>query len=294
MGIVSKFVANIVTKKGGSPVFDNPKEDFGLDYQNVTFKAADDVSLSGWLVNPDQEKVIIQTHFGIQCSRSGYTPKGKGLMKSWNEDIRFLKHSKALADEGYTILMYDMRNHGNSADGTCEWVTGGVEEYKDVIAAVSYISNHRDYKNAPIGLLSICMGCNATTYAYGIEGGLQQFDNVKAMVAIQPLGFDDFLAGVGMPNMLVEHANKVNLKRGGVDFHESCLNNVKNINVPTLLFQNAKDPFTKMDFINDYYDQLQVEKELFLPELKKNRLAAYAYFGEYPEKMLGWFNKYVH
>ncbi|MGD1892240.1 MAG: alpha/beta hydrolase, partial [Cyclobacteriaceae bacterium] len=217
MGVVSKFVANIVTKKGGSPVFDDPKEDFGLDYENVTFKAKDGVLLSGWLVNPGQKKVIIQTHFGIQCSRSGYTPKGKGLMKSWNENIRFLKHAKSLADQGYSILMYDMRNHGKSADGTSEWITGGVEEYKDVIAAVDYISNHSDYKNASIGLLSICMGCNATTYAYGIESGLQEFENIKAMVAIQPLGFDDFLDGIGMPNSLIERANYVSLRRGGAD-----------------------------------------------------------------------------
>ena len=294
MGIVSKFVANIVTKKGNSPVFDDPKKDFGLNYKEVTFKAEDDVELSGWLVNPGQEKVIVQTHFGVQCSRSGYTPKGKGLMKAWNEDIRFLKHVKSLAEEGYTVLMYDLRNHGKSADGNCEWITGGVEEYKDVIAAVKYISNHNNYKNAPIGLLSICMGCNATTYGYGIEGGLQEFDNIKAMVAIQPLGLDDFLKGVGVPNMLIERANKVNLKRKGVDFHKSCLDNVQEIDVPTLLFQNAKDPYTNMDFINDYYDQLKVEKELFLPELEKKRLAAYAYFGENPEKMTGWFNRYVH
>ena len=293
MGIISKFVANIVTKKGDSPLFDNPKNDFGLDYQDVTFKTEDGILLSGWLVNPGQGKVIIQTHFGVQGSRSGYTPKGKGLMKAWNEDIRFLKHTKSLAEEGYTILMYDLRNHGNSAEGNSEWITGGVEEYKDVIASVNYITNHEDYKNAPIGLLSICMGCNSTTYAYGIKGGLQEFKNIKAMIAIQPLGLDDFLDGLGLPDFLIEKANKTSLSRGGVDFHESCLNNVKDIKVPTLLFQNAKDPYTNMDFINDYYDQLQVEKELFMPNLKNKRLSAYAYFGEQPEKMLEWFNKHV-
>ncbi len=291
--MITKFVANMVTKDGGTPVFDNPKEDFNLDYEDVTFEAADGVKLSGWLVNPGKDKVIIQSHFGIQGSRSGYTPEGKGLFKAWDRNIRFLKHVKALVDAGYTVLMYDFRNHGNSEEGTCKSITSGVEEYKDVIAAVKYITNHEDYKTAPIGLLSICMGCNSTTYAYGIEGGLQEYENIKAMVGIQPLGNSDFLDGLGIPNFLIERANKYSLDRGGKDFHDSFTPNAKFINVPTLLVQNTNDPFANMDHVQEYYDNLQVEKEYFQPELKKSRLAAYAYFGDEPEKMVNWFNKYV-
>lgn len=63
-----------------SKVFDNPKN-FGLDYEDITFKTKDGVTLSGWLIKGDKDKVIIQSHFGVQCSRSGYSPKGQGLIK---------------------------------------------------------------------------------------------------------------------------------------------------------------------------------------------------------------------
>jgi hypothetical protein len=88
-------------------VFDNP-QDFGLEYEDLEFKASDGVILSGWLVNGSTDKVIIQTHFGIQCSRSGYTPQDKGLIKVWPENIHFLYQVKHLVDAEYTVLMYDM------------------------------------------------------------------------------------------------------------------------------------------------------------------------------------------
>ena len=53
--------------------------------------------------------------------------------------------------------MYDFRNHGNSKESNSEWIIGK-EERLDVLGAINYISNHPNYKDASIGLLSICMG----------------------------------------------------------------------------------------------------------------------------------------
>jgi alpha-beta hydrolase superfamily lysophospholipase len=258
----------------------------------VTFEAGDGVILSGWLVKGGTDKIIIQSHFGIQCSRSGYTPRGKGMIKGWKEDIVYLRHVKHLADAGYSVLMFDLRNHGRSEEGTCEWVTGGVEEYKNIIAAVAFISRHPDYKDASIGLLSICMGANSTTYAYGIEGGLQEYLNIKALLAIQPLGYTDLLQALRVPNFIINRANRLNLRRGGKDFNSSCLQQVKAITVPTLLMQNRNDPWAKMESVEQFYQELTVEKEMFWIDGPKKRFAAYNYFSHQPEKMIEFFNKY--
>ena len=111
--MLGNMIANTFIKPFQSPVFDDPKN-YGLDYENITFKAKDDVELSGWLIKGKSDKVVIQSHFGVQCSRSGYTPEGKGLMKGWPGDVRFLRQAKYLNEAGYTVLMYDFRNHGNS------------------------------------------------------------------------------------------------------------------------------------------------------------------------------------
>ena len=84
-----KMVSNLMIKPGNSPVFNHPK-DFGLNYEDVEFQASDGVTLRGWLIKGGTDKVIIQSHFGVQCSRAGYTPKGKGMIKMWKADISFL------------------------------------------------------------------------------------------------------------------------------------------------------------------------------------------------------------
>lgn len=290
--VIAKYFADSMTKPGKSLVFGNPK-DFGLAYEDVTFKANDGVALSGWLIKGGKNKVIVQSHFGIQCSRSGYTPKGKGMVKLWKNDIPFLNQAKYLADAGYSVLMYDFRNHGNSEAGTFVWVSGGQEESKDVIAAVDFITHHPDYKESKIGLLSICMGAVSTAYAYGAENGLQKYTNIKALIAVQPIGFALFLRAMGVPGFLVNRANKINLKRGGVDLYASCLPYVKSIDVPTMVVQNKNDPWTSFDYVKSYYDELKVEKEMLWIDLSKRRAAAYDWMGKYPDEILAFFEKHL-
>ena len=110
-----KAISDLMIKPGKSPVFDDPAI-YNLDYEDVTFETSDGVTLSGWLINGGTDKVVVQSHFGVQCSRCGFTQEGKGLMKNalWTSDIHFLDQAKYLVEAGYSVLMYDMRNHGNS------------------------------------------------------------------------------------------------------------------------------------------------------------------------------------
>lgn len=290
--MITKFVADSVTKSGKSPVFGNPRE-FELEYEDVTFKAGDGVVLSGWLVKGRPDKVVVFTHFGIQSSRSGYTPKGKGLIGRYDKKIEYLNTVKHLVNAGYSVLMYDLRNHGHSGKGTCEWITGGVEEYKDVLAAVEFITTHKEYQNGNIGLLSYCMGAVSTTYAYGIENGLQEYRNVKALIANQPIVTSDFIKGFGFSGRRIRKANELVLKRGGKDLYASCLPYVKNITVPTLLVQAEGDPWANLDWIKLYYDELSAEKEMFWIKGTKKRLDSYDWFSHSPERMLDFFEKYL-
>jgi len=288
----STFAANSITKPGDSPVLKTPA-DFGLEYEDVSFQASDGVKLSGWLVKGSKDRVIIQSHFGAQASRSGYTPTGKGMIKAYGKEIEFLHTAKHLVGEGYSVLMYDFRNHGNSGQGTCEWITGGVEECKDVIAAVKFVSSHAEYADAQIGLLSFCMGANSTTYAFGMADGLHDCRNIRALIAVQPLTNADFLKAFGFSESKVAKANQINLDRGGKDLFSSCVRDVKSINVPTLLVQAKGDPWANFDLIQDYFDRLQVEKEMYWIEGTSERLASYDWFSHTPRPMVNFFNKHM-
>ena len=131
---------------GKSPVYETPDK-YNLKYEDVTFKTSDGVTLSGWLIKGATDKVIIQSHFGLQCSRCGFTIEGKGMMERslWASDIHFLNQAKYLVEAGYSVLMYDMRNHGNSEQKG--WITWGKDERKDTVAAIQFIEKHDDYKN---------------------------------------------------------------------------------------------------------------------------------------------------
>ena len=290
-----KAVSDLMIKPGKSPVFETP-EKYGLDYEDVSFEAKDGVTLSGWLVKGGTEKVIIQSHFGVQCSRCGYTQEGKGIMKNalWTSDIHFLTQAKYLIEAGYSVLMYDLRNHGNSGEGKIPWVTWGLEERLDVMAAVDYISNHSNYSDASIGLLSICMGSSSSVFAYGLEPELKKNPKVKTMIAVQPLTYDYFVKAMGLPGFLINSGNKYNKGKRSVDLTgDSFLPYAKDISVPTLVIQNENDPMTNLDMVKKFYNDLQVEKDLLMLSLEKKRGAAYDWIGKNPKEILEWFNKHM-
>ncbi len=290
--MLTKYVTDMMTKSGKSPVFDNPK-DFDLDYEDVTFTAVDGTELSGWLVKGSKDRVIIQSHFGVQCSRSGYSPEGKGMIKLWDENIRFLRQTKYFVDNGYSVLMFDLRNHGNSGAGTSELIAWGSEEAKDIIAAVQFISNHPDYSDADIGLLSICMGASSTVFAYDREDGLANFPNIKALIAVQPLRYTDYMKAMGVPSFLSRRVNDYNLDRGGADLSDSFFRYVPEVSVPTLVIQNSNDPWTNLNSVDEFYDLLPGKKEMLWLDLERKRAAAYNWLGESPESLTEFFNMHL-
>lgn len=290
--MLTKYLADMMTKGGQSPVFETPAQ-YGLNYKDVTFQAEDGVRLSGWLIEGSSDKVIIQSHFGVQCSRAGFTPEGKGLIKLYKQNISFLRQAKHLVEQGYSVLMYDLRNHGNSGQGTNPYIAWGSEEAKDVLAAVNFISTHPQYKESQIGLLSICMGTSSTSFAYGLDNGLQNYPNIKALISVQPLRYVDYMSAMGVPNFLAKRVNQYNIKRGGADLSGSFFEHVSKIKVPTLVIQNKNDPWTKLEQVDEYYQLLGGKKELLMLDLAKNRAAAYDWLGESPESLSAFFNKYM-
>ena len=290
---------NLVLGGEAAPLFDNPSN-YNLQYEDVSFKASDGVNLKGWLIKGDTDKVIIQSHFGLYCCRAGYTNQVKRMVKGYTTDVQFLRQAKYLNDAGYTVLMYDFRNHGESDAAMDGYVSYGPEEAKDIIAAVDFITNHSDYKNANIGLFSICMGQGASVSAYGRADGLKNYDNIKCMISIQPLDYTHFMDAMKIPRFLKRSADKYIKKHTDFDYvNNTWRPYVKEVTVPTLVIQNKNDGFLDKDFVEGVYNDLQVDKEIMwldIPDKKNqafNRMAAYDWIGENPEPILNWFNKYV-
>ncbi len=289
--MIFKMLADAYTKPGQAKIFSNP-QDFGLEYEDVQFKAEDGVTIRGWLIKGGKDKVIIHSHFGCVSCRVGYTPEGKGRLAPWNKEINFLRQAKYLVEAGYSVLLYDFRNHGASDKGSLPWITIGPEENKDVIAAVKYITNNPEYNEASIGLLSICMGSGATMFAYGRKDGLSKFKNIKCFISVQPVNFDVSLRTNGIPKFVNRRVNRIMSERVGYDLtSKSFLSSVGKITVPTLVIQNENDPWTEINHVKHIYNRLKVEKEFVMLKLEKKRFAAYDYIGTHSKEVLGFLNK---
>jgi len=291
--------ANMMFKPGQAPLFDDPKN-YGLDYEDVTFTARDGVTLRGWLIPGATDKVIIQSHFGTWCCRAGYTNEGKGWLKGYDEDIHFLNQAKYLHDAGYTVLMYDFRNHGTSDVSDPPWISWGTHEAKDAIAAVDFITTHPVYRDAAIGLFSICMGQGASIEAFGMEKGLRDYSQIKAMVSVQPMDYPTFVKAMGLPGFIRNSIRRVMQKRTGIDLDKASWSpHVKDVNVPTMVIQNRNDGYLDEAFVNRVFDDLTVEKEMVWIEIpnkknaNQNRIVAYEWIGKNPDRILEWFGKYL-
>jgi esterase/lipase len=95
-------------------------------------ETSDNVKLSTWYKEPENGAVIIVLH-GSTDSR---------------ESVR--NHIKILADEGYGVLAFDMRGHGESTgDGVVAYNWDGT---KDVQAAVDYLIGQQQYNIGALGL----------------------------------------------------------------------------------------------------------------------------------------------
>ena len=79
--MIGKAISDLMIKPGKSPVFDSP-ENYGLDYENVSFKAKDGEELYGWIIKGSNNKVIIQSHLGFSVLDVVTPLRGKTLSLS--------------------------------------------------------------------------------------------------------------------------------------------------------------------------------------------------------------------
>lgn len=100
-----------------------------------------------------------------------------GMMKQ--EAIDYVKLHKVLHDDGFHVLAYDMRNHGESERRLPSgW---GVVEFQDAAGAMDYINSHSAMKHGKVVLMAFCVAGQSMLKANAIFP--EKFKNVACMVA---------------------------------------------------------------------------------------------------------------
>ena len=297
--ILTYFIADSIIHMNRQPVPKNPG-DYGMNFENIEFKASDGVNIKGWLIPGNLKKLIVITHVG-GLTKYGSTVAYKNLTKLYHKEIEFLKTAQHLHKEGYWVLMFDFRNHGESGPDPNKGIGGvGLKEYQDVVAAMDYISGRDDIKEANVGFVSFCMGANATIIA--MSKNPEVFSRVKCLFAVQPISMEVFVRTyIGKfvthtgAKLLMPIIKKWVVWRGAYPLNKmSPREYARNIKVPTMYVQAKNDPWTELSDIQGFYkDTPDNPKDFFWIENTKHRFETYSYFQTRPEKMLEWLRKWL-
>jgi dipeptidyl aminopeptidase/acylaminoacyl peptidase len=120
----------------------------GMSYEDVSFPARQDsLKIAAWYIPADESQsadkspAIVMVH-GWNASRTN----------AFNH--HFLDLAQALHQAGFSMLMIDLRGHGQSADSH---FTFGRLERRDVLAAIDYLLE-RGHQPGKIGLIGTSMG----------------------------------------------------------------------------------------------------------------------------------------
>lgn len=130
--------------------------DRGLNYEDVTFTSTDGIRLIGWYIPARNHAAVILCH--------GYS----------NNRSQLLDQAAVLAQQGFGVLLYDMRAHGDSEGAL---FTRGWLEVNDLLGAVAYIQRRSDVDPNRIGVYGFSIGGQVAIRAAA------QTDTIKAVIA---------------------------------------------------------------------------------------------------------------
>lgn len=145
--------------------------DAAMPYRAVVFPAAEDsVAIAAWWIpRPGSRAAVVMAH-GINNS------KGSEFGGRWATDV-----ARGLWDQGLSVLMIDLRGHGESGEGRLAF---GLREQRDVRGAAAWLLA-RGVEPGRIGALGISMGAAA---AYGAAARTPAIGAVASDAAFADVG----------------------------------------------------------------------------------------------------------
>ena len=249
-------------------------QDYNLHAQTLTLQTSDQVTLEGWLIKAAKgsTKTIILVHgFGMN--------KGEVLKRTY------------LLARRYNLLYVDCRGAGGS-EGQSQ---AGLQESKDVQAAVDYVRQHCPELAQHIALYGISMGAAAAAYYTATYGGIQclvleasyySFKNVAkrwmwkhAKVPYFPL----------VASLIFWKERQLGQKVESFALQQTA----SKITCPVLMIQGEKDKLAPAHKARKTYDLLTGPKELWVVKQASHLSCYKAAPRAYMKKMFQFFKHYL-
>lgn len=232
----------------------------------------------------------------MTMNRYGF-PGNLDPWKQFNDvEVDFNKIYKALHEANYIVLTYDMRNSGRSGEANGGIAGVGLFEWRGVAGASLFVRGHDQLKNKTVGLFNPCAGGNAAMVAMTRRPDL--FEDVRAFVCPQPCSMSYGMRQIGNLQGIGEFMDELDeeqVKLGGFENAEMSPHPyAANVPMPTFIVQVRDDLWTIPEDVQTTFDLLTVEgKKLFWIEGTTQRFDGYNYFGDHPEPMIEFFDRYM-
>lgn len=295
--MIEKY-AQLFKNGARTPVLRRPG-DYGMAHEDVFFPSADGIPLEAWFIPAESNRLLIVNH-PMTCNRYGFP----GHLPPWNTmfggfEVNFLPELRHLHDAGYNILTYDLRNCGMSGEANGNTSGLGLLECRDVVGSIRYAKERPDLAAMTTGLYSRCMGGNSTIIA--MSKWPEEFSHVRALVLLNVVSGRTFIER-GAENLKLDPVKaaarldeRLRELTGFRLDEETPLPSAPAVTMPTLMAQLRRDFLIHGERDGQaIFDALgAAEKELVWIEESNQRFYAYNHFGRYPERLIGWFDRYM-
>lgn len=185
---VGAVAANLLTLP--QRVFDsslNPGR-YGLEYEDIRFPArGDELRIAAWYVpSEEKQRAVILVHGRDNSRSNGFVDQ-------------FASLANVLHESGYSVLLIDLRGHGESDDAR---YTFGVKERQDVLGAVDWLQA-RGYPPGKIGVLGYSLGAASVIGAAAEEKDIGAIWIDSAFADVNPVIEGAWEVDSGLPQLFL-------------------------------------------------------------------------------------------
>ncbi len=125
--LIADSAADALSNRGFDRAHTTTPLDQGIAYANVTF-TSDGLHLVGWWMPASDPNAAAARTTVILVH--GHSAEMSKIVRHWGGNLH---------GAGYSLMAFDLRNHGASDDGPQGYVTYGATESHDVLAAVAWV-----------------------------------------------------------------------------------------------------------------------------------------------------------
>lgn len=248
-------------------------KDYGMLFEDVTFPALDGIQISAWYIpskNKSLKKLAIVGHQSwSEANRSGCVEHTKDMMYKV-EAIDYVKLHKVLHDDGFHVLAYDLRNHGQSGHKLPSGY--GEIEYKDAVGVMDFVNQHAELKDCKVCLLPFCVSGQSFLKANSLYP--DKFKNVVAWATTNIFQLKHMISAFGF---YVPHVDELFaakqaqcVEKGLLEPNDPNINfNVERVSA-TMYAKDVKVPVLFCDPVNDTIDDHKVSAPEIFAEFGKS------------------------